>query len=468
VKHLDRLGWDATVLTVTPHAELCDASLVHDVPDSTCVIRTGWMDMGARLGGWLSAGRAGGGSGSRASMQDCLDSSRPGTRVSTGPDVARRSGLLGWLSRLLATPDSRIGWIPPAVRAGLAEIRRRRPDVVYSTSPYMSAHLIALVLSRAARLPWVADFRDPWQCNPYRELGFRSLERWDSWLEWLVLHSATHIVCCTPTMTTLLQRRYPRLASRITTILNAFDRARFDRVEAVPSAPLGHYVLTHAGQFYGPRRPDIWFAALRRAIEETPSLGPTLRLSLIGSDHFEGRSLRGMAAEAGVAANVLTLGPLAHGETLARLAGSDALILAGSSGPGATLQIPNKLFEYLAVGRPILAACPTESPIVAVLRQARADALICPTTSERPLARAITRLATGRHRGRADAWTGVEYFERSCRAEELAGLFRHVSRRRSPSGVRVLKSASMPVRISGSEPWMRDHADALASDDLSA
>ena len=41
-----------------------------------------------------------------------------------------------------------------------------RPDVLYSTSSPVSAHLVALLVSRATGIPWVADFRDAWTKNP--------------------------------------------------------------------------------------------------------------------------------------------------------------------------------------------------------------------------------------------------------------------------------------------------------------
>jgi glycosyltransferase involved in cell wall biosynthesis len=416
VKHLDRLGWDATVLTVKPDGEPLDESLLKRVPASTTVLRTPWVNLIERIKR-LSAAVPG------VSRRSSTRGQSSGDRPTTTDSRQSATSLREWGSRVLMTPDSRVGWIVPAYRAGLQAVRRRRPNVIYSTSPYMSAHLIALLLSRRTRVPWVADFRDPWRGNPFRELGFVSLERWDSWLERTVLRHATHVVCNTPTMTEQLCQRVPYVARKCTTVLNGFDSELFDTVERKRIAPAEDFVLTHCGQFYGPRSPRVWFSALRRVAEGAPESSRRVHLVLIGPDTFDGHSLRDLAVAAGVADRIRILGIKGHSETLSYMAGSDALILAGATGHRRELQIPNKLFEYLALRKPIITTLSQSGPGVAILKQARAVGCVCGPEDEKGIARAIRDLADGSYREDERAWTGVGQFERARRAEELAGLF---------------------------------------------
>jgi len=95
----------------------------------------------------------------------------------------------------------------------------------------VSAHLIALTLSRRTGLPWVADFRDPWIGNPFRQAGSAILERWDALLERRVLRRATRVVCSTPTMTARLCERLPFIGGKCSTILNGFDPESFDGID---------------------------------------------------------------------------------------------------------------------------------------------------------------------------------------------------------------------------------------------
>lgn len=326
------------------------------------------------------------------------------------------------------TPDSRIGWIIPAVRAGLEAIRRRRPDVIYTSSPYASAHLIGLILSRRMRIPWVADFRDPWRGNPFHSTTSPSLDRWDAWLERQVVRRADQLICVTPTMTEQLVRRYPFVTSKCSTILNGFDIKRLTHIEPRRDAPKDHFVLTHAGQFYGSRAPGVWFDAIRQLIDRREDLAGRICLQLIGAESFGGRSLASLAKRAGVARCVRVMGTLDHRSTLDCLAGSDALVLAGTSGVGSDLQVPNKVFEYLAMRKPIVATCSPRNPVVGILQQAKAHAVVFSPSDVSALANAIHALATGEHQAGVDAWSGVDLFDRAERAAELAEVFERAAR----------------------------------------
>lgn len=420
VKHLDRMGWKATVLTVRPRDELLDESLSDEVPASTTVLRTAWVDcVGVVKRSLLPRTGAGASPGA-------VGSGRCDTTFAVSK--AGRPGFRDWCGRLLQTPDSRIGWIGPAVRAAMREIRLRRPAVLYSTSPYMSAHLIALILSRRTGLPWVADFRDPWTLNPFRELPYASLRRWDEWLERRVLARASHIVCCTPTMTQGLCRRTAGIRNKCSTILNGFDAQRLHGLKPKRDAPDDHFVLTHCGQFYGGRSPRVWFEALRRALRRTPEIAQKLHVVLIGPTTFDGGSLCDLANSYGLADVVDVLGPRSHAEALAYMAGSDALILAASGGTGGELQVPNKLYEYIAMRKPIIATCSRGNPVIDILNEARAEAFVCEPDEAEVLADELTRLVRQRCIEVPSPWSGVERFERSHRAAELAAVFDRVVR----------------------------------------
>ncbi len=59
-------------------------------------------------------------------------------------------------------PDSKIGWVRKATRFGTTLATNKRYDAIISTSPPVSAHLVARTLARQFDLPWIADFRDYW------------------------------------------------------------------------------------------------------------------------------------------------------------------------------------------------------------------------------------------------------------------------------------------------------------------
>jgi len=409
VRHLARQGWDADVITVQPEGESVDPELLATVPEATWVRRTRCVDLVAAA---------------KRPFGIQFSSKNPKLRPATGAEPVghERLGLHGWCSRLLQTPDSRLGWVPSAVAAGTRRIRANRPDALYSTSPYASAHLIALMLHRLHRIPWVADFRDPWVGNPYAEAASCGLTQWNALLERAVVRAASAVVCNTRTLRESTIRRHPVAEEKCHTIPNGVDLDLFvDRAE-VRTAPQDTFTLLHAGQFYGPRTPTVLFEALRRAAKRLPA-SRKIQLALLGSELYEGRPLQELAASAGAGDYAKVLGKRTHGQALAYLVGADALVVMGSSGPGAELQVPNKLFEYLGARKPILAVVPANSPTIDILRQSRAEAVVCDPADADSLASAIVNLACGTYDCPAEPWSGVARFDRAHRATELRALF---------------------------------------------
>jgi hypothetical protein len=420
VRDLAAWGWNATVVTSEADDEPIDESLRKRIPETTAVIRVPFSDPIRRVKRVWAALRRVAADATPLRYDSCKWTDEPEERI---------SGLTAWWSQWLVTPDSRIGWIPGVVRAGMRAIQRRRPRIIYSTSPYVSAHLAAMILSRWYHVPWVADFRDPWRENPFRDRHSNAVEVWDSVLEWCVLRSAHHVVCATPTMTRQVCVRRPFVAAKISTVLNGFDDDLSDRDVVTHVHEPDRFVLTHAGQFYGPRSPVIWFSALRWALRRSPELFAKFRMALIGPPTFDGRQLTEIARDAGVGGHVSVFGQKTHGETLSYLADSDAVMVAGSTGAGCDLQVPNKLFEYLGLRRPIIATCAATSPIVGVLRDADAKALVCHANDEVGLTDALVKLVRQGGEALPGDWSGVGKFARKHRSQELLRVFERSSRR---------------------------------------
>lgn len=66
-------------------------------------------------------------------------------------------------------PDSKIGWVAPAIRLGIKLHDQHKYRAIISTSPPISAHLVGMGLAKQTGLPWVADFRDLWSTAPIEQ-----------------------------------------------------------------------------------------------------------------------------------------------------------------------------------------------------------------------------------------------------------------------------------------------------------
>ena len=59
-------------------------------------------------------------------------------------------------------PDARKFWIKPSVKFLTNYLKNNQIDVVVTTGPPHSMHLIGLELKKKMGIKWISDFRDPW------------------------------------------------------------------------------------------------------------------------------------------------------------------------------------------------------------------------------------------------------------------------------------------------------------------
>src|SRR5215467_11009729 len=245
-RYLGRFGWRVTVLTLKREAyEVTDPKLESQIPRDVRVVRTSAID------------------------------------------VKRHLAVRGSYPSFLAIPDRWSGWWPWAVAAGRRVLRADPVDVVYSTSPHATAHLIALSLAGRAELRWVADFRDPWYEEPPEpgttrigQVAARRLER-------LVAGRADLIVASTTRLRNTLTARYPGKPEKFITIPNGYDEADFSSGVGPATPPPDELLIVHAGSLSRSfRDPRPLFEGVRRAAQ-SGLVDPTrIRFRFLGGGPF--------------------------------------------------------------------------------------------------------------------------------------------------------------------------------------
>jgi len=271
-------------------------------------------------------------------------------------DAGRLQGAVDFLRRWAVFPDLQVTWVPFALRRAVEVVEGESPAALYSTYPPASAHLLGLLLKRRTGLPWVADFRDAWTSDPL-DPGLppwrQALERR---LEQAVVEAADTVVTATELSADYLRQRYPRTASRVRVITNGFDPEEFPGVQAAPPAA-GPLRLVHTGSFsysHPQRSPQPLFDALESLLAEDRAWAGRLRLVLAGSlSPAERRA--GAALEA--VGMVECLGTLERRQALELQQRAHLLLLLDHARPWPASNVPGKLYEYLAAGRPVLALC---------------------------------------------------------------------------------------------------------------
>jgi glycosyltransferase involved in cell wall biosynthesis len=393
-RHLAAHGDRVTVLTGGAGARhRQDASLLERVPASVRILRCPFLDPFVVYGGLKRLlGRSTGGS--------------PGA----GPGGARGSAAAGqvpgpgteasWkdlLSESLALPDRWRTWVWPATLRGVAGLIGRRPDLVFSTSPPHSVHLVARRLAAVFRAPWVQDFRDPWVGNPFREFRARVLVEKDRALERRVVQRAARVITNTPALEQRFRERYPDLEIW-QTITNGFDPDQFD----TPAQPVSHgpgpLEIVHVGHLYGARSGRYLVQGLEVLRRDLPDLAARVKVRLVGAiDGREGylEDVRRRGVE-----DLLDCpGPIPHAEALRLQREAPALLILGVEEEGREVQVPGKLYEYVAARRPILTLSRQGGAIQQVLDLARVPYEIAEPDDPRDIAAALGRFVERHERG---------------------------------------------------------------------
>jgi glycosyltransferase involved in cell wall biosynthesis len=279
--------------------------------------------------------------------------------------------------RMLGIPGPLEQWWVGASARLACEVGRDA-DVVYASClPYRTAFAGAQVAKRLG-LPWVADLEDPWALDEMRPAFSRAHQRIDLWQMRRALSTASAIVMCAPEAAERVRRAMPELAARVivTSIPIGFEPDDFQAAAA--ARPDGTFRIVHTGSMHTDFGQRIKNTALRRrllggtaagldvttrshvfilqaiaqAIAADPSLDGRIELHLAGGMTPYERAIAEQypfVREAGL---------LPHSETVALMRSADLLFLPMHDVPGRAGLIPYKTFEYLAAGRPILAAVP--------------------------------------------------------------------------------------------------------------
>ena len=338
-------------------------------------------------------------------------------RATTGLAGANRraSALRTHLGHLKRFPDAHIGWLPFA----LAAASRISFDVAYSSSGPFTSHVVGLALKRLTRRAWVAELRDGWY--RWNRAIFPDYPAWrdrlERRLEAVALRSADRVVLVTERMASAFRCQYPDLPpDHFAVVPNGFDPAQFARARE-PAAPRSGWDVVHAGALYYGRSLAAFLDAAARVAAADARFAHEFRLRLIGT--LDASAMAEVNRRAGTT-RVQLCGQFDHAATIEAMRAADAFLLVANTTPGAEATVPGKLFEYLAVGRPVLAVAPPDSSTADVLQQT-GGGWLAPADQPEAIASVLSQAFSDRSRG-ADP-RQVARFDRRALAGDLGRVF---------------------------------------------
>jgi len=309
------------------------------------------------------------------------------------------------VNRWVAVPDPYFAWIGPAVLKGREIFARERFDMIFSSSPRASAHLVAAVLSEHAGLPWLADYRDPWSTYQFRKYPTPAHKAAHAKLEAWALSRATVVTAVNKPIVDDLVARHPWLDGRAHVLPNGFDRT-----EQPADVSLGAgFWIVHTGRLYGRERQVAGF------LEALAGLPTDVKALFVGVDESR---VRPDADRFGLGDRVRVepFVPLPMALGYQRAAG--ALLLVNGRRPES---MSSKVFEYLQARKPVFAISPAGSAARGLFDEVGGGTCVLPDDPMREPLAAFVASARDGEAPVADP-AALERYELGHLTAQLAGI----------------------------------------------
>ncbi len=339
-KYLPSLGWQPVIYTPSNPEQLAvDESLLAEIPPEVEVLKQPIREPYA-----IYHKLVGRGSGKGA-----------GVNPINAQKKNWKQKLMLWVRSNFFVPDPRAGWVRPSVGFLCRYLSEHPVDVIVTTGPPQSVHLIGRGLKRALGVPWVVDFRDPWT----RMFFFENLpllpwvRRNHFKLEKSVLDEASAIISVTPRV----QADFASMTSTpVHLITNGYDESDF--ATELPPRTDGKFRVVHTGLFASDGNPLELWKALAGLCSESADFASRLEIRLAGKVDPE---IVDAITEAGLGAQLRLLGYLPHPESVAELRQADIILLPLRHSPEYSKVYPGKIFECMAAGPFVLGIGPVDS-----------------------------------------------------------------------------------------------------------
>ena len=338
-KYLPSEGWQPVIYTPeNPEQLATDASLEAEIPAEAEIIKTHIIEPYELYKKFLRK------------------SGHSKEAVEVNPVNAQNKSFLQkvamWVRGNLFLPDPRCMWIRPSVSYLKKYLKDHPVDLIVSTGPPQSMHIIGMKLARQTGLPWIADFRDPWtRIFYFKHLSMtRTTERWHKKMEKKVLDAASAVVAVSP----LVQQEFQEMTQTpVELITNGFDECDFAGAACTEAAggKDKDFIITHTGLFAADGNPSVLWETLREKCIKDPVFKDRLKIKLIGKTD---RQITESIEAAGLGENLTDMGYQPHDKAVEEQRRASLLILPLRKEPEYKAVLPGKLYEYLASWRPVL------------------------------------------------------------------------------------------------------------------
>jgi len=349
IKYFSSYGIEPIVFTVkNPNYAVEDKTLLEEVPEDLQVIREPIWE-----------------------PNDILSKFQSGEKKESAgflkPDPSFFERQMHFIRANYFIPDARKFWIKPSVQSLSSFLKDNPVDVIISTGPPHSVHMIGYELKKKTGIKWLADFRDPWtNIDYFHNLPLRSgARKRHHELENKVLNEADAVLVVGKTM----KEEFANRNKNVHVISNGFDDPSSQEEITLDTK----FSISHVGMMNADRNPTMLWKALSELLSENEDFANDLSVKLIGKcDEAVYQSVN----DFGLNSFVNFVAYVAHKDVLKYQRSSQLLLLAVNDVPSSKSVITGKVFEYLQSKRPILGIGPVDGDLAEILKETEAGQMV--------------------------------------------------------------------------------------------
>lgn len=341
VKYLSEFGIDPVVYTVQDaNYAITDSSLIEEVPSEVKVIKEPIWE-----------------------PNDFLSKLRSKEKQISAGFLSSKPSFIGrqiqYIRANYFIPDARKFWIKRSVKRLEGFLKDQSIEVVITSGPPHSLHLIGKQLKEKSGVKWIADFRDPWtNIDYFHALPMTEKSKKKHYkLENEVLKKADAIIVVGASM----KKEFEDRNKNVQIITNGFDGEVVNDIHNLDSK----FSISHIGMMNADRNPMILWKVLKELIDESSDFARDLQVKLIGTCD---KSVFESIQKEGLSDYVNFISYLPHKEVMQYQKISQILLLSVNKVPSAKSIVTGKIFEYLQSNRPIVAIGPLDGDLAHIMK----------------------------------------------------------------------------------------------------
>jgi len=354
VKYLSDYGWASTVITISPRAYYAfDESLMTELAGRDVdIIRTNPIDPAKVF--------------------------KQRKTLKLKSEFIRK--IFNRISQLFFIPDNKILWKKRAIESALKETQVNKYEIIFSTAPPYTDHLVAVELKKLTGLPLVTDFRDSWLDNPYHFYWTPFHRRAHYSLERKVVKASNLIITINRSIKEKLVARHQDILNLngVKVFTQGFDNEDFDKYSKTYNPNQEKMSWIYTGIFYENNTPAPLYKALALLKQTNPEIFSNIIFHMVG---YVQRDFQNQTKALQISEIFEYHDYVEHPAVIEWLSQADALWLSLGIGKNYETISTGKIFEYIGAQKPILAIIPNNDASK-ILRQMASAKIVDPGMTE--------------------------------------------------------------------------------------